>query len=339
MIRTPNMDDVIAEAEFASRKFSFSPTSLGNLLNDPKSFYLSYVLRKKKWNQQKHLVEGSLIHFFILEHKSSFSNRFVISPEGLPSDNTVKVLDKIYDIYCDREQPELQLEDFGSDILDVLKEMDLHQSLTDDSKRIAKIVDSRGVAYFEFLRNRSGKTVVDAQLVDSAKRRADIILSNPELRILLGLDIKPNGIDYGVYNELRVEYQSENLPFDLQGVLDNVVADRRKKTITINDFKTTSGTLVDFKDTFEKYNYWLQPTIYKILLKDYFKNIYDKSWTINFNFVVFDRNDNLYVFPCSQESMDLWDKRLAESMEIAIYHIKNQSYNLPYAFATGSVVL
>ena len=62
-----------------------------------------------------------------------------------------------------------------------------------------------------------------------------------------------------------------NLPFDFHGTIDNMVVDLDAKKVYINDLKTSGKSLVNFEDSVEYYNYWLQATMYIRLAKTFLK--------------------------------------------------------------------
>src|SRR5690606_28066441 len=101
----------------------------------PSIFYTEYVLKKKEIRLEKHLLEGTLIHYLLLDNLA-FDEKFLVTPETLPSDNSMKVANSIFEIYSQKitEDPsndKLELVDFEIEILEVLQEMNLHQALKD----------------------------------------------------------------------------------------------------------------------------------------------------------------------------------------------------------------
>lgn len=341
MIHTQNLDANLKEATFYENPYHFSFSSLNTLLTAPAAFYKEQILKQREDEFKKYLLEGIIIHYLVLENRG-FDDKFLVLSDKLPGENNVLVVERIYnDHYLHLENDQLILADFEQEIDDILTAIGLHQSVKDRDKRLAKIIEPRSEAYFAFLKQKDKKTIIDSALLDKCSRRAAIVKEDPEMRMLLGMDIIPDGRSFGVYNELPLSIPAEtlNLPFGFRGILDNMVIDARKKLIRINDFKTTSKNLVDFKDSIEFWNYWLQAAMYHTLVKHYLKDIITPEWTIEFRFIVFDKYDQLYAFLVTPGTMDQWLEAMDNVIKEALYHYETREYALPYDFAHKYVTL
>ena len=346
MIRTIGTEEVdknLLEAEFYSNPFYFSYSSLNRLLLSPNIFYKEYVLKQKEPYNAKHLLEGTLIHFLILEH-NNFDEKFITLPESLPSDNTIKVLNTVYDKYLERvakdpSNKNLVLDDFEDEVDEILKTINKHQHVKDQTKRLAKIISNQGRTYFEFLKVKDKKELIDSETLDKCTRAADIVKDDAVVRDLLGLDLTPDGETIGIYNELALQMKLDGFEFGVKGILDNLVINVNTKTIRINDFKTSNKGIQNFKDSVDYWNYWLQAIIYVKLVTNFCKEFLDESWRIEFRFIVFDSYDHIYPFLVSDATMKEWESKYNDVMTAALYHYENKEFNLPYEFATGSVNL
>lgn len=345
MIRTTDTDVNLLEAEFYDKPFKFSYSSLNKLLTAPAIFYKEYVLKEREDEFKKYLLEGIIIHYLVLENQG-FDDKFLVAAANLPSANSVDVAEKIFKIYLTKEDDTLELCDFEDEILEVLKEIDVHQSLKDtkegtgDSKRIAKIIEPRTEEYFKFLKQKGNKTIIDSELLDKCTRRADIVKANSEMRDLLGLDLISDNKTYGVYNELQLEIEAgKGMQFGYKGIVDNLVVDVGRKTVRINDFKTTGKSLTNFADSVEFWNYWLQAAMYVKLVRHFLSTVLTDEWSVEFRFLVFDKYDQLYAFPVTPETMGEWETRLVDVEKQALYHYDSKDFTLPYEYAQGLVKL
>jgi len=340
MINTKNTDSNLLEATFYENPFKFSYSSLNTLITSPQAFYNEYVLLNKTDEHKKYLLEGTLIHYLVLEHEG-FDDKFIISPLNLPGENNIIIVERIFnEYYLTKNDTTLKLSDFSNQIDSILTDINLHQSVKDDTKRLAKIIEPKTELYFEFLKNKGSKTIIDASLLDLCTKRADVIKTNPNIRELLGMDLISDGINYGVYNEQPIAIETDGShPFGLKGILDNLVVDVKKKLIRINDFKTTGKSLHQFNESVEFWNYWLQAVIQIKLVKHFLKDVIDDSWSIEFRFIVFDKYNQLYPFPISDESLKLWNDKLIIVLKQAKYHYEHRDFTLPYDFALGNVKL
>lgn len=341
-----NIDENLLESEFYSKPFSFSYSSLNTLLTAPRAFYKEYILKLKDESFKKYLLEGTLIHYLVLENKG-FDSKFAIAT-ALPSENLMKMTTYLFKNHYDKIKSN-DLVDYRAEILEYLKEINLYQSLVDtkdgtgDDKRMAKVCDTTSQEYFEFLITSTDKTIIDNDTLAVASERAEILKADPEIRKLLGLDYISDGKTYGIYNELPIEMKPADtgLPFGIKGIIDNLVIDVKNLTITINDIKTTSKSLSNFTESIEYWNYWLQASIYIELVKHFLKAILSKAqWTIKFNFIVFDSYNQLYAFPVSDETLIAWNTKTQTILkERALYHYESKDYTLPYEFAKKEIIL
>ncbi len=338
-------DKHLLEAAFYSNPFSFSYSSLSRLLISPNIFYKEYVLKQKEIRTEKHLLEGTLIHFLLLEG-SNFADHFIVTPESLPSDNSVLVANEIYKIYKVRVKEDPTLIDvdliyFFKEIDEILQVMNLHQSIKDAPKRLSKIIEPKTEAYFQYLKVKDTKQIIDSTMLDKASLAVQKIKANEGICELLGMTQEPDGNTFGVYNEIELNTELKDLPFGIKGILDNLTIDVVKKQININDFKTSGKPLSEFPDSVEYWKYWLQAVVYVKLATEFFKNVIndDPAWNITFRFIVFDKYDQLYAYPVTPTTLRLWEERFDKTIVSALYHYENKEFELPYDFAVGNIKL
>lgn len=329
------------EHEFYSKKYYLSYSALNKLLYSPNLFYKHYVLQQKDEKPEDYLVEGKVIHALMLGPED-FEKQFMVSPASLPGDSTKKIVDKIY--YRVKEAPGL-LENYTVEILECLKEINLHQSLTDDKKapmktgdekRLEKILTDDAKSYFEFLKTKGDKILIDQVTLDKCLQASSALLSNPEVYHLLGLDGEMR--DLSIRNEFPIQVESKLFPFGFKGILDNLVVDKDTKTLYINDLKTSGKTIAEFKETIEFYKYWIQAVVYTYLVRDLIMEL-EGDWKLVFTFIVIDKYNQIYCFEVSPETMLKWNVEFLKKVEEFKYHYENKSYTLPYEFLIKKVVL
>ena len=82
----------------------------------------------------------------------------------------------------------------------------------------------------------------------------------------------------------------------------------------------------------------MQAVIYiTLVIKSSEKDI--TSYKINFNFVVIDNYNQVYVFDVSENTLREWYTGFEKTLEEANYHYDKRDYSLPYEFAKGNVIL
>lgn len=335
MIQTKEEINVLAlEEEFYSKPFYFSYSGLNRLLYSPKLFYSHYILQQREEKLDSYLIEGKVIHCLLLDSEN-FEKQFVVSPLSLPSDNPKIVVDRVFKYAQETNSLDQELRSFELQILDILKEINLYQSLKTDGQRIEKLITDQTVSYFDFLKQKGKKDVLDTETYSRCLESVQILRQNPEVVEALDLYRNSGGT---VYSEHPIQIDLPGYPFGLKGIVDNFIVDENNKTVIINDLKTTGKTVSEFPETVEYYKYWLQAAVYKQLIIGQLG--VDSTWTVKFNFIVIDKYKQTYVFPVSDESLTKWcDDGLRVTLEAARHHYEKRDYSLPYEMLTTKVVL
>jgi len=326
--------------QFYKNKFYFSYSSINKLLFSPRSFYSHYVLNQREDSIDPHLVGGRVLHCLLLEPEN-FEKDFILMPDKFPTDSNRILIDNIFKNYLSIENNTLLLEEFQKEILTDLSNSNLYQTLKTDQQRLDKILTDQNKNYFEFLKTKQDKALVDPIIYANCIETVAMLKSNLEVRALLYLDKEISDDHITVFNELPLKHNVNNLPFGYKGILDNVVIDTDSKTIFINDLKTTGKGLLDFPETVKYYKYWIQASMYYHLIYDkYVKDKPDaKDWNIVITFIVVDKYNQIYPFQVSQESLAAWLKDFDKIIDIVKYHYENKDFTLPYELAIGNVKL
>ena len=331
------------EKEFYEKPFNFSYSSMSKLMWNPAVFYTMYVLGLKEEKTDAHLIKGKIIHTLILE-EDKFKEYFVISPNNLPKDSPKMIIDRVFNHHAANTKHDttlfysLTLNDYQPLILDILKEINLYQTLKTDAQRLEKVIVPESNNYWNIQLVKDTKTVIDQSTYNYCKSATDLIKMKPEIAYLLGLNDTYDS-DIEVFNEEYMECSLKDYPFGLKGFVDNIKIDHKKKIIYINDLKTTSKELKDFKESIEYYQYWLQAMIYMTIISTKLVHLVDDGYDVRFHFIVIDSNFLSYAFPVSKNTFDEWEKRAFESFDIAKYHYTERRYELPYHFDRGTVTL
>jgi hypothetical protein len=326
------------EKEFYSKPLVLSYSGLNKLLFSPKLYYKHYVLQQRDEKLESYLIDGKVIHNLLLDD-GSFDKSFILLPSTLPTGNSRLVIDRIYNQV--KAGPGL-LSNYNTEILDILKQINLHQSLKTDEQRIAKIVTEETISYFEFLKVKGNKDLIDSETLQRCNEAVDVIKSNSRATELLGT-YRSEMDNTKVHNELMLsidQYSSAELSsFGLRGAIDNMKIDFDAKVVYINDLKTTGKTVSDFEETVKFYNYNLQAAIYQRLVKEKLKDSIDADWKIVFHFIVVDKYNQVYCFEVSTDTMQNWQNELNLKLAEAEWHYKNNKYDLPFKFETSQVIL
>lgn len=326
------------EEEFFNKAFLMSYSGLNKLLYSPALFYQHYVLKQRDDSQDQNMIEGSLIHCLLL-HPENFDNQFVLSVQDAPSDNPKQVLHTLFAHYKELNamgDARCTLEEFGDAILDILKDMNLYQSLKTDAQRLEKMINEKHAEYFGYLTKAEGKIVIDKGTYDFCKSVVDKITSNPVVMDKMGyFGDMFNGITK--QNEIEVVSFPKDLPFGLRGFIDNLVFDPANKTIRVNDLKKTSKDLNSFTDSIEYFRYWIQAAMYVMMVRElYLTKPEYQGWDVEFRFIVVDPYMQIAPIAISEETMTRWIADTTKKLQEAAYHFTARSFELPYQFLVNT---
>jgi hypothetical protein len=325
--------------QFYKSDFYFSYSSINKLLYSPAAFYRHYILNQREDMVDAHLVAGKVVHCLLLEPEK-FNDEFIVIPSNLPKDNNRLLVDEVFKVFQSQPDTDLTLADFPDSIISVLVGINLHQSLKTDEGRIAKMVTEQNTQYFEFLKVKQGKTIVDQTTLDTAKESVELLRNHETVRSLMQLD-NDKDENVKIYNEEGVQIKSSKYKFGFKGILDNVVMDYNTKTLFINDLKTTGKAIQDFPDSVQYYKYWIQAVMYKQLsLGKYLRELPDAAeWKVVITFIVIDRANLIYPFQVSPETLKVWEENFKDILNVVDYHYSNKDFSLPYELATGKIKL
>lgn len=339
-----NENELLNESNFYDGldKLFLSPSALKMLVETPKKYHDYYVLGNKERKSAKFFDEGTLIHALVLEPET-INDKFVKMGIATPSDSTKACLDHLLSL----ERNASELAEYTEEIVDYLKEINLHQSLVDDKKagkdgkmytgdekRIAKIINENSSEYFRLMCEGREKVIVDAAMWDKCYAKAEELLKHPYVQMLLK---ETNTSE--LRTELELSTRIEDVKYGIKGILDIIKVDKEAKKIYVADLKTSSGGLKTFKDSVEKYGYWLQGAIYSALAKSLAVGG-AMNFTIEVSFIVIDGDNQVYPFIVSEQSLVEWRIRMYELINKEIdYHITNKDFTLPYEYANNLITL
>jgi len=330
----------VLEKDFYKKKFYYSYSSLNKLIWNPQVFYQMYVLGLKEEKLEQHLLQGKLIHLLLLEPEM-FNEEFMVTPGKLPTDSLRQVVDRVFRHYQELTRngdDRTELVQFDGAILDVMRDMNYFQNLKTDQQRLDKVITPETISYWQFLQTKGNKTLVDPDTVKFCQDAVEIIKTNDQVCNLIGSNITDFD-NKEVINEQYMQIDLPNQVYGLKGIIDNLVIDHDNRIIFINDIKTTSKDLKDFPESIEYYSYWLQAVIYIIMIGHVNQNLINAGYQVKFHFVVIDRAFQSYAFAVSEETLNKWLDRFTDCIRKAEWHYQNRSYELPYDFAQGLVVL
>lgn len=350
MEETINKKPAELEKEFYSKKFYLSYSGLSKTIYSPSLFYRHYILQQKEEKLDSHLIDGKVIHCLLLDDKM-FDKHFTISPANLPTGNTRLVVDRVFAHHMDvltnsaavgitsTALSNASMNDYSDTIIEILKKIKLHQSLKTDAQRLEKIITDESKSYFEFMKIKGKKDIIDNEILVRCNEAVTAIRNDSISCNLLGI-AKHEMENIDVFNEIHLKSDMFDVyPFGIHGIIDNIKVDYDQKIIYINDLKTTGKTITDFPESVDYFNYWIQAAIYQRLVREAFKDLLTEEWKIISYFIVIDKYNQTYPFQVSEASMMEWQAKLDHKLNEFKWHFTEKKYVLPYQFATSQVTL
>ena len=241
-----------------------SHSSLSALRVSPRYFqkYKARELHK----DSKAFDLGSAIHCYVLEHKE-FNNRYVVSHSN-PVGGMMGVFIESYveaeAVMINEHMPkQLKLDGYQT----------LHELCYDKSgfktaleTVLKKFNSDENQAYYKFLKENSGKTVLSQDDMEIVKNCYDKLIEHQMTHPLLFPDEDKDGKP-----EFEISWIYKDV--NVKSIIDNLILDVENKKIDIVDLKTTSKSVYNFERSYSTYGYYRQMAIYKLAVNSYLKTL------------------------------------------------------------------
>ncbi len=208
----------------------------------------------------------------------------------------------------------------------------------------AKELINTNKGYIRYLKQKQNKLVISPKIRDKIQSIKEEIKGH---QIASKLLIDPSIVDDGIlrFNELGILWEWHGIKCKSQ--LDRLLIDKENKKISIVDIKTTSNVL-DFKDSFWKYNYHRQLLFYSMALYDKIEEITDISkaeleeYEVEHVIIAIDKSSTeVRVFKIQAETLQKALSEISLLLQRAKWHIENDKFDYPmeYYLAGGYEIL
>jgi hypothetical protein len=224
------------------------------------------------------LTFGSLVDC-LLTAPNEVNDKFFVSELSEPSEKVKKAVEYLYN-NTDKEW----LKEIDVDTILNALDMVEYQGNWKDYKRVETFIN-KGQNWFRFLVVSSGKKVITKEVYDKALKVVNTFKSSKATKFYFEPNVE--FADIQRFYQLKFKTKLKN-GIDYKGMMDLVVVDYYKKEITICDIKTTSGKEWDFVNSFIKYNYYQQCSLYFRILSNVIKNdeLFKDFKIVGFKFIV-----------------------------------------------------
>lgn len=278
-----------------NRPISYSGLKL--YLEDSQEFYNNYILGLPKKDKDSDALKiGSLIDHYIFTcngneqcFQQEFDKYFVLATEMKSTKQVYTLVDRLFEITKDETIDGVvgtTFEDRFQRAFDLVQKRDkkyvgkaLADGLTD--------FNDNGKEYFDLKLKSVNKKIVDLEMVELAKSRANYALNDTNMQFLF--TPTSNIEDLGKL-ELKYEYNG----FEWKAELDKVHVNHLAKEIVVYDGKTSYQ--IDekgFRYNYLVHKYYLQNAIYNVLINIWKDKNYPK-YTVKegVNFILIDTSKN-----------------------------------------------
>lgn len=317
---------------------SFS--GLGLLLEGPAA-YKRYI-EKPENADTSYFRKGGMVDCFLTE-PTEFDKRYAIMKGTIPS-GMMGDLIRVYSQLLDLDNGDTEDECFEA----AYSVSGYKLPLTTVKK---KFQSPENQYYFNFLRDSKGKTVVSKEESDQAAVVAFALKTDPYTEEYLGSNHIDNPL-IETFDQVKLEWEGYK-GYTIKGIVDRIIINHSKKTVTPIDIKTTSSSILEFRKSYLKYGYFRQGAIYTDGIKQSIELLPEGYTLENFRFIVADMAMRLppAVFEMSCDDIDvgrrggnwLGTDRPVKGYQCLIdeleFYQKSQQWTHPCDYNDGAILL
>ena len=227
---------------------SFS--GLGHLLDGPER-YKRYI-EKPEDVDTTYFRKGGMVDCFLTE-PTKFDSRYAVMKGSIPSGmmgDLIRVYKQLLDVPGDDTPEELFKAAYA------VSGYKLTLSAIEK-----KFNNPENQAYFKFLQDSEGRTVVSEEESEQAAVVAFKLKTDPLTEKYLGQTSSDNPL-IEIHDQLHLEWEGYK-GYKIRGIVDRMIIDHGNKKVIPIDIKTTSSNVLEFRKSYLKFGYFRQGAIYK----------------------------------------------------------------------------
>lgn len=274
-----------------------SPSDVKLYLESPfdyKRIKLDKEITDKDRSSTAAMERGNYYDDYFCSNKGEFEKKYKVFTKTMPPDKIASIVEAVYNYVIDNlfntnslnYDPNLKPNEISlsyKPLYDVILGFTSsfeYQLNWKEETRVNKVIDL-GDEYFKFLFSESEKIAIDMQMKTEIETRINALLEDE----IFGPTMRR--IRAGSSGDIEIKFQLELYEHDLKikGKLDIVVINHKNKTITPFDLKTAKNPRL-FKMNYYKYRYDIQGSMYTVLLKSHYKELYPGYTVVPFTFIV-----------------------------------------------------
>lgn len=258
----------ITEGQYRQLKDRLSYSNLKTYATNRTKFYKECVLGEiREQEQTVATLIGDITHTLLSGQE--FDDKFVIATATEPTGQMLDLVNALYKITLKSINSEgVQTEQFETLFIDAVNEVKYDRDLKEvkfKGKSVEKIVEmfsgtDSEIFYKEKL-SCIGKTLVSINNIQSAERLAEQLKTHPYSCDIANIQ---TGGDIEVFTELIILYEIDGVGY--RSMVDKLVVDHSKKTITPYDWKCTWSNEEGFEYNYLKNLYSIQAGLYDMAI-------------------------------------------------------------------------
>lgn len=329
-----NIPELNEKTPYYQDKTRISNSDIGFFIKNGPKFLRDYLDGKEEGLSGAQLEKGSMIHAYLLQ-KEEFWGMYKIREFKEPTKQKGIF---ISNYIRHNSVSSIELEDISDESLMLRAYKEAYSNKKSDNVILseAKEIIDEYKDYIEAMNdmdNRISITHADLQMLTTIEQNVldhkfakDLIWTKPEQELI-------------IHNELHVNwtYMIDDLvEIPCKSLIDRVIINTEKKTITLVDIKTTSK-LNNFKESFDLYDYKRQMAFYSSAIRCYVKEelgfeVSDFDITV---YIVAISNHGSYgvrVFEIPLEELIYGATEIGEAMNKISWHIAENLWDHSYAY-------
>jgi len=290
------------------------------------------ALIRAKNNDSQALKIGSLVDNLIFETKDYFNKHYYIFDGEKPTETLGILCDIIIKNY--NKIPNEQ------QVLQIIAHNNLWGSTKKEDLLLKKFNNPNFWNYLKCMFETVNKIIVTTKELNDAKELAEILKTHIYSKNIISND--------SLENKNQLYFEFEYLGFNFRGIIDKVLINHKTKTIRFIDLKTGTDNADDFENSFIKWRYYFQGTIYTLAFNAICKVLGIEGYTLeDFEFLYISKKEKIpMLFKMSAKWLNAGlkgfnigkykYKGLNEICEEIKWCVKNNEYVVPKSIAENN---
>jgi hypothetical protein len=281
------------------------------------------LIRPKKEETQA-LKIGSLVDNLLFETKEFIKKEYYVFDGVKPTETLGILCDIIIKNYSDIPSEE--------QVLQIIAHNKLWSNIKDVEKLKLKFNGSDFWEYLKCMFETVDKVIVTTKDMNDANELKTILETHKYSRDIIFSDLSS-------YNQFYFEFKYLN--FNFRGLIDKILVDHKTKKVRLIDLKTGTDSALEFENSFIKWRYYFQGTIYTLAFNTICSKLGLVGYTLDdFEFLYISKKEKIPIlfkmsknwFNAGIKGFSIGKYRykgLNEICEEITWCVKNNEYEIP----------